>query len=68
MYVVCESVAVITTHARVVDASSPIRLNGHAKRPRPHALCGMEIAWDTRLPIEAVRCRDCKRLMAEEAP
>jgi hypothetical protein len=54
--VVCESVAAITTHLRIVD-ETPINLSGFSERP--FALCGMEIAWDTRLPLGAARCRAC---------
>lgn len=60
-YVVCESVAAITTHLRKVG-DTPISLSGFAKRPR--ALCGTEVAWDTRSPVEFARCRECRDVMA----
>jgi hypothetical protein len=64
-YVVCESVAAITPHARRVDAVHPVRLSGHGGDV--HALCGARIAWDTRLPIDAVQCTKCRdRLVALE--
>lgn len=63
---VCESVAAITLHLRIVTAEHPISLSGHAL-PRPHALCGTVIAWDTRSPISAARCGAC-RIAAMEMP
>ena len=33
-------------------------LSGHW--PRPSTLCGKDAAWDTRLPVETARCRDCQ--------
>lgn len=59
--VVCETIAAITTHARRIDASSPIRLSGHSGEV--FALCGAKIAWDTQLPIEAVRCSQCRQAL-----
>lgn len=58
MLVVCESVAAITTHLREVTDATPIRLSGHAP-PRPPSLCGIDIAWDTKLPLGAARCAAC---------
>lgn len=59
--VVCESVVAITTHLRdtVEVPSTAATLSGFTKRPT--ALCGTEIAWDTRLPVTAARCRDCRK-------
>ena len=60
-FVVCESEAAIVTHARVLDERHPlISYSGHVDRPR--ALCGSEVAWDTRSTWNlkgSVRCRDC---------
>lgn len=56
-FVVCESTAAITTHLREL-ALAPENLGGHPE-PRPQALCGAEVAWDTRLPLSAARCRAC---------
>jgi hypothetical protein len=62
--VVCESIAAITTHLR--DTSKVgVNLSGH--HPRPHALCGAEIAWDTRLPLTAARCRACTTASKERS-
>ncbi len=63
--VVCESAVAVTTHLRVFSAVPdptlrPLNYTGHPF-PRPLALCGSEIAWDTKLPIGAARCRDCRR-------
>lgn len=55
--VICETAAAITLHLREVTTASPIKLSGHW--PRPLALCGAEISWDTRIPITSVRCRGC---------
>lgn len=62
--VVCETMAAITTHLRVVDDEHPIRLSGHSVPPA--TLCGMSAAWDTQLPLNATRCNAC-RLKAAEA-
>jgi hypothetical protein len=59
--VVCETVAAITTHARRVDEATPIRLSGHSSEVL--SLCGAKVAWDTRLPIEAVRCLRCREAL-----
>lgn len=60
--VVCETVAAITPHLRRVGRGlPPIRLGGHPD-PRPFALCGTPIAWDTELPIDAARCSRCLRV------
>lgn len=56
--IVCESSAAITTHLRSTILVGP-NYNGH--HPRPSALCGAEIAWDTKLPIGAARCSACIR-------
>lgn len=54
--ITCESVAAITLHLR--DASTiPPNYSGH--HPRPKALCGSEIAWDTKIPASMARCRAC---------
>lgn len=57
--VVCESVAAITTHLRIVTVETPISLSGF--HPRPTALCGMEVAWDTKIPTRFARCKACRR-------
>jgi hypothetical protein len=54
--VVCESIAAITTHLRDAEVVEP-NYGGH--HPRPAALCGSAIAWDTKLPLGAARCRPC---------
>jgi len=50
--VVCESSAAIVPHLRIVTTDLPIKLGGHPT-PRPDALCGLEIGWDTQLPLAA---------------
>lgn len=64
--VVCESTAAIVAHLRRVTEATPIKLSGHAF-PRPLSLCGNEIAWDTRLPIDAASCRACLAVHATTA-
>jgi hypothetical protein len=58
--VVCESVAAITTHLRVITPEVPVNLHGH--HPRLPALCGTLVAWDTQIPVRMGRCRDCRHL------
>jgi hypothetical protein len=57
--VICETPPAIVPHLRVVTDEFPIRLSGHPF-PRPRALCGAEVAWDTRIPVTSSRCRDCR--------
>ncbi|MGN6103990.1 MAG: hypothetical protein ACTHU0_02700 [Kofleriaceae bacterium] len=59
--VVCESSVAITTHVREVTPDHPVKLGGHP-RPRPRALCGVEVAWDCRLPVGTERCVRCAEL------
>jgi hypothetical protein len=35
---------------RLGPREAPIKLGGHAS-PKPRALCGREIAWDTKIPV-----------------
>lgn len=63
--VACETVAAVVLHVRrIVDRG--VRLSGHVA-PRPLALCGTPIAWDTRLPVSAVTCRRCEAVLKREA-
>ena len=55
--VVCETVAAIAKHLRDTTYKA-VSLSGHAT-PRPAALCGALIAWDTTLPIFAATCSSC---------
>lgn len=64
-FVVCETVAAITTHLRRVTDEWPLNYSGHVRyldgQPRrPRALCNAEISWDTKLPISSTRCRTCR--------
>jgi hypothetical protein len=61
--VTCETVAAIVVHVRRLGPGSPpIRLSGHTS-PRPFAMCGSPIDWDTQIPAtEAhVSCRSCRK-------
>lgn len=53
----CETTAAITLHVRVVG-DRPFNPSGHTT-PRPRALCGVNIAWDTQIDLGGVRCRSC---------
>lgn len=66
--IVCSTVAAITTHLREVTNEHPLSLSGH--HPQPLSLCGMNIAWDTKLPISSARCNICrsKRALLEAKP
>lgn len=54
--VTCESTAAITLHLRSTR-EIPVSLSGFATRPR--ALCGAEVAWDTRIQVSAASCCKC---------
>lgn len=61
--VTCETIAAIAVHAsRIVDRD--VHLAGH-RTPRPLALCGLPVDWDTMIPVTAacVSCRRCKALL-----
>jgi hypothetical protein len=61
VYIICETIAAITTHVRRVDALTPVRLGGHIHDRGPVlALCGKKVAWDTRLPLGAIGCALCR--------
>lgn len=47
--VVCETHAAVAYHVRRTGEHA-INLGGHVQ-PRPQTLCGLEAAWDTRLPV-----------------
>lgn len=59
--IVCETTAAIVPHLRLVG-SVPKKLGGHYE-PKPVALCGVTIAWDTNLPLAAARCRACLSML-----
>lgn len=64
--VVCETVAAITTHARIVDGRG-VKYGGWYQGPT--AICGAKLGWDTRLPTSAIRCRSClTALTARRSP
>lgn len=52
----CESVAAIVVHLREPGPKG-FCSGGGADTP---ALCGAKVAWDTRIPFEAVTCRRCR--------
>jgi hypothetical protein len=55
--VTCETSAAIALHLRDADGW-PVNLEGH-RHPRPSALCGVAISWDTRSPIMTATCNAC---------
>ena len=57
LLVVCETVAAVVPHLRIVTAESPIKLGGH--HPAPKTLCGRDAGWDTQLPLTSARCTTC---------
>lgn len=63
--VTCETVAAIVLHVRRI-ADRGVRLSGHVS-PRPLALCGEPVYWDTQRPVAAVSCRRCKAALEREA-
>jgi hypothetical protein len=64
--ITCETVAAIVLHARhIVDRD--VRLNGH-RSPKPLALCGSPVDWDTQRPVSAVHCRSCLAVLAKDHP
>jgi hypothetical protein len=65
-FVTCETVAAIVLHVRRVT-DIPVRLTGHST-PRPRALCGRPVDWDTQRPVAIghITCRDCKAALAAE--
>jgi len=60
--VTCETVAAIVLHARRIT-NRGVRLSGHVE-PRPLALCGSPVDWDTQRPVSAVHCRSCLAALA----
>jgi hypothetical protein len=54
-YVVCETTAAISTHLRLRELS-PLKYGGGLTI---NTLCGRQAAWDTKIPVECVRCREC---------
>lgn len=49
-YVVSETYPGYCYHLRRVG-SRPVKYGGHTS-PRPRALCGRDVAWDTRSPVK----------------
>lgn len=65
-FVACETYPGYSHHIRRVG-DRPVHLGGHVS-PKPKALCGREVAWDTRIPVATVECRSCQqRLGAAQA-
>lgn len=61
--VTCETVAAIVVHVRRLGPGiAPVRLSGHSS-PRPFALCGSPVDWDTQNPVNdrTVTCRSCRK-------
>lgn len=62
--VTCETVAALVLHARRI-ANHSVQLGGH-DTPRPLALCGAPIYWDTQRPVSDVHCRLCLAVLKNE--
>jgi hypothetical protein len=61
--VACETVAAVVLHVRRI-ADRGVKLGGHVA-PRPLALCGSPVDWDTQRPVSAVHCRSCLAALAK---
>ena len=57
--ITCESTAAISLHLRKISEAK-ISYSGHS--PRPKALCGREVAWDTRIVVTLASCTDCRQI------
>lgn len=71
--IICETVAAISTHYRVVTAEHPFKPSGHAS-PRPKTFCEGDVAWDTQLPPRrfdgtlTASCKTCRGTAARHQP
>lgn len=54
------------SHLRVVDSRG--KNLGGLSLPRPRALCGATIAWDTNIPIGGNDCERCARVLNGSDP
>ena len=53
----CETDAAYVIHARRVSKTGP-HYGGGADTP---TLCGLKASWDTRIPLAAISCRECRQ-------
>lgn len=63
--VTCETIAAIVLHVRRITDRG-VKLGGHVD-PKPQALCGRYVDWDTQRPViaECITCRNCKAEFAK---
>lgn len=61
-FVACETVACIVHHVRRIG-DTPVNPNGHW--PKPLAMCGTPVNWDTKVPPteKCISCRGCRVAM-----
>lgn len=57
-----ETFAANLIHLRKLNGSTPPFSPSGLAAPRPRALCGAEIAWDTMRPISSATCKECNRI------
>lgn len=62
--VVCETSVAITTHLRILTSGE--EPNYHGTDGTVSTLCGKRSGWDTRIPIDQVRCSECRFAVGEE--
>jgi hypothetical protein len=68
VYSVCETVSAVVTHARIVGDEGLVYGGGLYAIHGKTALCGAEVAWDTRSPVRShnVTCRHCRASLEEQ--
>lgn len=67
-FAVCETVAAITLHARVVGDEGMVYGGGLHSIHGARALCGAKVSWDTRIRPEPslVTCGACHQALLRE--
>lgn len=53
----CETYPGYSHHVRLISVTPP-HYAGHAS-PYPRSLCGREVRWDTKVPVDASGCTKC---------
>lgn len=60
--VTCDTTAAREIHVRRVTDLRRAKLCGH-DHPKPIALCGCRIDYDTKAPIEVADCKSCVEIL-----
>ena len=63
-FIVCETVAAITLHLRVMLPGEVPCYSGRA-RGNAKTLCRKPVGWDTKIPIDQARCTSCLEVKKE---